>query len=319
MQTQIQNTVNPLRANSSSGVVSSSNDLLSPETYMGTLQLRVRDMKQMLSFYVNAVGLRPIEPVESEDGARGNRREAKVVLGLQGRPIVELVESPELNFAPARSAGLFHTAILFSSHADLAAAVLRVTRAYPHSFAGTGDHLVSEAFYYTDPEGNGVELYVDRPREQWQWVNGQVQMDTLFIDPNLFLQQHLNPAELTKEADGTLGHVHLQVGNIKTAKAFYVDILGFEQTSTLGNQALFVSAGGYHHHMAMNVWNSRGAGPRAKTLGMGVVDIKVPTSDDIVAAEERLQANGFATANDERTLTTLDPWNNEIRLSVAEA
>lgn len=292
---------------------------------MGTLQLRVRDLKQMLSFYVSALGLQPIETSDDiGEEARMRRRDAgtrnsRVLLGLQGRPIVELVETPDLNFAPVRSAGLFHTAILFSSHADLAAAVFRVAKAYPHSFAGTGDHLVSEAFYFSDPEGNGVELYVDRPREQWQWVDGQVKMDTLFIDPNQFLRDHLNETQLSKEASGTLGHVHLQVGNIATAKAFYVDILGFEQTAALGNQALFVSAGGYHHHMAMNVWNSRGAGPRTKTLGMGTVDIKVPTSDDIAAVEKRLQANGFTTTNDGRTLTTSDPWNNEIRLSRAGA
>ncbi|MDO5678422.1 MAG: VOC family protein, partial [Propionibacteriaceae bacterium] len=170
-----------------------------------------------------------------------------------------------------------------------------------------------QAFYFTDPEGNGVELYHDRPRDQWQWNNGQVAMDTLHIDPKKFISEHLTE-EPTSQA-GTLGHVHLQVGDIATARAFYVDALGFDQTLNFGGSALFVAAGGYHHHMAMNVWNSAGAGPRASTLGMGVVDVVVPTVEEVDAAAARLKDAGFATTHDGRTLTVLDPWRNEIRLT----
>ena len=117
-------------------------------------------------------------------------------------------------------------------------------------------------------------------------------------------------------ATASLGHVHLQVGDVETARQFYVNSLGFDETTALGDQALFVSAGGYHHHMAMNVWNSRGAGPRAKTLGMGVVDILVPTTDELDRTRDRLVTSGHQTTFDGQTLGVLDPWHNEIRLSV---
>ena len=106
------------------------------------------------------------------------------------------------------------------------------------------------------------------------------------------------------------------MGDIASAQAFYVDALGFDQTFVMNKQALFVSAGGYHHHMAMNVWNSAGAPPRSSTLGMGVVDILVPADDDLGAVSERLTGAGFTPTFDGRTLAVNDPWNNEIRLTI---
>jgi catechol 2,3-dioxygenase len=113
--------------------------------------------------------------------------------------------------------------------------------------------------------------------------------------------------------------VHLQVGDVATAKSFYVDALGFEQTTQLGSAALFVSAGGYHHHMAMNVWNSRGAGRRADTLGLGRVEIQVPEADALGAARERLASAGVAVADDGRGLRFEDPWANTITLTPSAA
>ena len=146
----------------------------------------------------------------------------------------------------------------------------------PARFTGSADHLVSQAFYFTDPEGNGIELYWDRARTDWSWTHGQVEMATLYLDPNTFLGDHLTEEAASGATAGdaaSVGHVHLSVGDVATARAFYVDALGFDETATLGNQAVFVSAGGYHHHMAMNVWNSRGAGPRMPALGLGRVDL----------------------------------------------
>ena len=132
---------------------------------------------------------------------------------------------------------------------------------------------MSEAFYFTDPEGNGIELYTDRPRTQWGYVNGEIQMATRYLDPNAYLQRHLTQEVLDAAPGqaGRVGHVHLQVGDVATARAFYVDALGFEPTATSYPGALFASAGGYHHHIAMNVWHSAGAGPRAASLGLGDV------------------------------------------------
>ncbi len=278
-----------------------------PETHMGRLELRVRDMERQLAFYTEGVGL---EPISDEPGA--------VTLGHGGRPIVRLTESKDLRPARRNEAGLFHTAVLYDDPKALARTVVSMANSYADRYAGTGDHLVSEAFYFTDPEGNGVELYHDRPRDQWTWIDGKVQMDTLYVDPNEFVNRHLAGVDLATMAptEATLGHVHLQVGELESARDFYVNGLGFDETFAMPGNALFVSAGGYHHHMAMNVWNSAGAGPRQNTLGMGVVDILVPQSDELGRAEERLRHKGFQPTFDGRTMSVLDPWNNEIRLSV---
>ena len=280
---------------------------LAADTRMGRLELRVRDLGTQLAFYTDGVGLTPLA---EEPGA--------VTLGLGATPIVRLTEAPDLRPARRGEAGLFHTAVLYDDPAALARVLVGMFQAYPQTYVGTGDHLVSEAFYFTDPEGNGVELYRDRPRDQWTWVGGQVQMDTLHIDPVAFVNRELgglDPATLPPTV-ASLGHVHLQVGDVDSARDFYVDALGFDETFAMPGSALFVSAGGYHHHMAMNVWNSRGAGPRSRTLGLGVVDILVPTLDELGRTGERLRHKGFRPDFDGRTLSVLDPWSTEIRLAV---
>ncbi len=185
-----------------------------------------------------------------------------------------------LNLPGRGEAGLFHTALLFDTQADLAATVLSAAQFDGSLFTGSSDHLVSEAFYFNDPEGNGIELYFDRPRDTWKWNGDTIAMDTIYLDPNDYLNKHLNEqavSELRTTRAG-IGHVHLQVGDVPMAEKFYVDTLGFAKTTSFHGQALFVSAGGYHHHMAMNVWNSRGAGPRKDTLGLGEVLITVPNA-----------------------------------------
>src|SRR5690606_12576940 len=138
---------------------------------------------------------------------------------------------------------LFHTALLFDTKADLAATVLSAARFDQTRFVGSSDHLVSEAFYFTDPEGNGIELYWDRPRDTWSWNDGQVAMDTVYLDPNQLLNTHLTEQAIAQQrnAAADVGHVQLQVGDVATAREFYVDTLGFDETTMLGEQALFVS------------------------------------------------------------------------------
>ena len=198
-----------------------------------------------------------------------------------------LEHAPELRHAAPRQAGLFHTAILFETEADLSAAVYAAATRNPGSFTGSADHLVSKAFYFTDPEGNGVELYWDRDRTEWSWAHGRVEMATLMLDPNRYLAEHLDESAMAHahERPAKVGHVHLCVGDIPGARRFYVDQLGFETTAELGDQALFVSAGRYHHHMAMNTWTSAGAGRRRLALGLGLVRIELPGVDDLGALE----------------------------------
>jgi len=279
--------------------------LLPDTTTMDAVTLHVDDLPGMVAWYKDAVAL---EILGDEHG--------QVVLGRGRTPLVVLTSTPGLPLPSRGEAGLFHTAILFDDRASLAAAVASVVRHSPHSFVGSADHLVSLAFYFTDPEGNGVELYTDRPREQWQWVAGRVQMDNRPLDVGTYVDRHLTDvgADHPHSGAATVGHVHLQVGDLASAHEFYVRTLGFEQTAGW-HGALFVSAGGYHHHMAMNTWNSRGAGPRASTLGLGEVTIRVPERGEVESLAARLSERSIALADDGRTLAFDDPWRNRVRVT----
>jgi catechol 2,3-dioxygenase len=275
---------------------------------MGAVTLLVADLDAMTAYYRDAVSLEVLS-----EGPNS------VTLGRGTTPAIILEHASELNHASPHSAGLFHTAILFETERALAAAVYSVARRHPGSFTGSSDHLVSKAFYFDDPEGNGVELYWDRARSEWSWTHGTIEMSTLFLDPNQFLKEHLTEEVIENPLDGgaKVGHVHLSVGDTVTAREFYVDRLGFEQTIEIPGQAVFVSAGKYHHHMAMNVWNSRGAGRRARTLGLGQVNIVVPSADEVGALTERMSHYGIETRDDGATVTIDDPWGNLIRVGTS--
>ena len=276
-------------------------DKLAAATHMGAVTLKVGDLDAMIRYYTEAVPLQLL----SHAGPTAT-------LGRGGVPVLVLVHTPELRHAASGQAGLYHTAILFETETALASAVASVARRAPGTFTGSADHLVSKAFYFTDPEGNGVELYWDRARTQWSWTHGQVEMDTLFLDPNQFLREHLSDPSTEPDSirAARVGHVHLSVGDVSIARDFYVDRLGFDAT-------LDVSAGGYHHHMAMNVWNSRGAGRRQPALGLGEVNLLVPSRDDLGALDERMRHHGVDVADDGATLTFEDPWANSIRVALA--
>lgn len=286
--------------------------ILAADTGMGAVTLRVADLDAMIAYYRDGVTLDLLR----HDGP-------VAVLGRGTTPVVILQHAPELRHASPRDAGLFHTAVLFDSRDALATAIFSVASRYPGTFTGSADHLVSEAFYFTDPEGNGVELYFDRDRSTWSWVHGQVEMATVFLDPNTYLREHLTEQGQTAArrgaglGDAVVGHVHLSVGDIASAREFYVDRLGFETTATYGPSALFVSAGGYHHHLAMNTWNSAGAGRRQLALGLGKIEIVVPSADDLGELGERMSHFGVATRDDGRTLAFDDPWANLVEVRAA--
>lgn len=282
-------------------------DVLDAATDVGAVTLKVGDLDAMTDYYHRGVGLDVLD-----------QRSTTVTLGRRGVPAVVLEHTPLLKHAPESSAGLFHTAILFEDQSDLAASVYSVARQFPQSFTGSSDHLVSKALYFDDPEGNGVELYWDRPRSTWRREDGTLAMATLPLDPHGFLRENLTEAGAESAGDGAaaVGHVHLKVGDITTARQFYVDVVGFEVTAAYGSQALFVSAGGYHHHLGMNTWRSRGATGRWPSLGLGEVTIELPTADALGALRERLAARGIGVRDDGRVLTFEDPWRNELRVSV---
>ena len=290
-------------------------ELLPADTRMGRVSLDVADLDALTRFYRDVLLLDVLA-----------QRPSEVDLGRSAETLVTLRHRPELPKGERRSAGLFHTALLHADRASLAATMASVAMHTPHLYTGAADHLVSQAFYLDDPEGNGVELYWDRPRAEWSWQQGGVVMDTLPLDPNGFIGAHLTDVgrELLSTApdrrgvldglQGTVGHVHLKVGDAAIAKHFYTELLGFELTAEAPG-AVFVSAGGYHHHMAMNTWRSAGTGLRAPALGLGRVDIALPDADQVARAAVRLRAHGVQLRDDGIAVELDDPWGNLVRLS----
>lgn len=303
---------------------------IASDTRMGTVNLRVSDLDSVLSFYTDGVGLTPISAEgDTVTLGLGSVLPTPLSAGTDSPavatgtvPVLTLTHSPDLRLPSRGSAGLYHTAVVFPSEAELARSVYSLFRRFPNLYQGASDHLVSRAFYWGDPEGNGVELYVDRPRDAWSWKGSGVSMATLPLDVRGFLTDHLPAEDYETEAspsrmNGTIGHVHLQVGDVASARDFYVDTLGFDETASFGDQSVFVSAGGYHHHMAMNTWNSRGAGPRMSTLGLGRVDILVPSSEELERIGSRLRERGHSYDDDGANLVVRDPWENLIRVMPA--
>lgn len=291
-------------------------DLMAADTALDSVTLHVGHLDGMTAYYRDVLALQVLDLPAPTVSVLPTRGGATVTLGRGTTPLVVLRHTPDLPAPRRGEAGLFHTAILFDDEPGLAATVASIAAHAPGTYVGSADHLVSKAFYFTDPEGNGIELYWDRSRDLWRWENGQVAMASLHLDPNEFLREHLSETALTQPgaAGAVVGHVHLQVGDVPTARAFYVDALGFEATAQW-HGALFVAAGGYHHHLAMNTWNSVGAGPRASSLGLGEVSIVVPTADDVAALAGRLAHHGVAVRDDGATLSFEDPWRNLIKVA----
>ena len=285
----------------------SAQDLLPANSGMGAVTLAVANLDTMVDFYHRGVGLSVI-----------NQEGSAAVLGRAGVPLLILRQDSALKHASPNAAGLFHTAFLFPNKSELASSVYSIARNFPNSFTGSSDHWVSNALYFDDPERNGVELYWDVPREEWRWTGNRVAMSTEYLDPNFFLKQNLTEEGSLAVVDtpATVGHVHLKVGDLRTAQEFYVDTVGFEVTAEYGSQALFVSAGGYHHHLGMNTWQSRGAGERSPALGLGEVVISVGNDDAIGALKERLTSKAVLFADTGAELVFDDPWRNQVRVKV---
>ncbi len=273
-------------------------------TGIDAVELLVRDLDVMTDFYQHAVTL----DVLDQSGATAT-------LGSGNVPAVVLRQETDLPAANHRGAGLYHTAILFENQARLATALASLAQHSPARYQGSADHLVSEAFYFGDPEGNGLEIYRDRARDAWQLdADGNAVMGSLMLDPNQFLSEWYDPEASVGAETAAVGHVHLQVGDIPTARAFYEGVLGFDVVSDMGT-ALFVSAGGYHHHIGMNTWRSQGAGPRAAQLGLGDVRLTMPTRDDVQALADRLAFAGVPVADDGRGIRFTDPWQTALTVT----
>ena len=274
---------------------------LPPETRLGAIRLRAADAGLLRDFYERAIGLRAV--------ASGN---AVTALGAGDHPLVELVSDPDAPARPPRTTGLFHLALLVPTRADLARALRRVFDAGWH-LSGASDHLVSEALYLSDPEGNGIELYRDRPREEWPRHGDEVAMATLPLDLEGLLAEPGADEDAPSMPDETiLGHVHLQVADLDAASAFWVDAVGFDVTTSLYPGALFVSAGGYHHHVGLNTWAGVGAPPPpAGARGLDRFEIVMPDEASVSGARERLATLGEVRDAADGAATE-DPSGNSV-------
>ena len=279
--------------------------MIPPDTAIGRVRLRVADIDDLAAFYERVIGLRGVE--RDGDLAR---------LGPEGgEPLIELVSAPDGAPAPSFSTGLFHLAILVPDRAELARSLQRAASA-GWRLTGASDHLVSEALYLRDPEGNGIEIYRDRPRDQWGHDGGELRMATLPLDLQDVLGE-LDAAEGSANgvpADTTMGHVHLQVADIPAAEGFYNGALGLEVMVRSYPGALFLAAGGYHHHVGLNTWQSEGAPPPPEgALGLDRYEIVLPDEATVDTAAAALGERGDPERVDEGVLAT-DPSGNRVLL-----
>jgi catechol 2,3-dioxygenase len=262
---------------------------------IGRVSLIVHDLGLVGDFYQQAVGLHLL----SLDGETAR-------LGVGDDVLLELRQDKATRRRSPREAGLFHTAFLLPSRGDLGRWAKNAA-ATGAAVVGASDHLVSEAIYLTDPEGNGVEIYADRSEQQWRWDGGLVQMATHALDVEALIASGGADPWQGFPGGSTVGHVHLQVGALAPAEEFYAGVLGQEVTCRYPG-GTFYSWGGYHHHIATNVWNSRGAPVRTPSTGLGDVEI--------LATSEALAAIGRRTARPAgESLTLFDPWGTSITVA----
>jgi len=277
-----------------------------PQAAIGQVTLAVADLQRSLLFYEQIIGFQRLS--QTDHGA---------VLGVNGVPLLYLTEKPGATKQPDFSTGLYHVAILLPSRADLAREIQHLIDVrYP--IQGYADHLVSEAFYLADPDGNGLELYRDRPRSEWQWDGGTVRMASDPIDFDSFFGEIKdNPQTWAGLPAGTrIGHMHLRVGDTTRAEAFYHGLLGFDVVAHW-NGAIFLSAGGYHHHLGANTWQSRNAPPAPDTsVGLQAFTVTLPDQTELERLAERLTAEGVAFTREGQALVVRDPWQNQVRLVV---
>lgn len=268
---------------------------------LGPAALRVADADRALDFYVNQVGL-----------ALRERTAATAILGTRETEVLRLDVRPGIAPRDYRETGLYHIAILLPDRPSLGAAIARL--AGSGIKLGAADHLVSEAIYLWDPDNNGIEIYRDRPREEWNWIGDQVQMANRPLDfEGLLAEPDVEAlARQPMKAGTRVGHLHLEVDDLAKARKFYGEVAGFAPTATLPG-ALFLSAGGYHHHLGTNIWESRnGPPPSPDTAGLSLMTFEMPDEASVQALKTRLETSGIETKASGTGFDFLDPWRTPV-------
>jgi catechol 2,3-dioxygenase len=281
--------------------------VFTPEaTRLGRIRLQIADLERSLSFYQDVLGLRIVQ-----------RSAGQAALASQGdeRILVELIERPGAR-PPGRGGrlGLYHYAILLPDRPSLGRFARYLSSA--GTPVGAADHLVSEAFYLQDPDGLGIEVYADRPRSAWRRAGRQLMLATDPIEMQGVLSAAEDRAWTGLPKGSVIGHVHLHVGDLSQAAAFFSEALGFDRITWNYPGALFLGAGGYHHHVGTNTW----AGPGATRVSAGDAQllewtIELPDPETLAGAADSLSTSGYPVSGERGGgISTRDPWGTPVRL-----
>ncbi|WP_122091080.1 VOC family protein [Halalkalicoccus subterraneus] len=266
---------------------------------IGRVALRVNDLDRLVAFYGDVVGLAVLD-----------REGDRATLGAGDEALLELLADPDAPPRDLEETGLFHVAFLVPSRAALGDALSRIRERW--RLDGASDHRVSEALYLTDPEGNGIEIYRDRPREEWPIAEGRVEMDTRPLDIDALGDRRRGEAGVPDET--TVGHVHLEVSSLPRAREFYVEKLGLGVRQEWSDAALFLAAGDYHHHVGLNTWNGRTA--PSTGCGLAWFELLVPDRETLAAVRGRMTDRETDTRTGDPVVT--DPDGIELRLRIAD-
>lgn len=274
-------------------------DVLPQETHIGRTALRVNDLEELTEFYRDVVGLSVL-----------HRSDTSSVLGVGDTPLLVL-EGDEDAFGRHRSgAGLYHNAFRVPSRQALGDALARIREHW--QLGGASDHDVSEALYLTDPEGNGIEIYRDFPREEWPFAaDGSLRMGTYPLDLEPVVAAAVGESNVPAGTD--VGHVHLEVSSLEAFRDFYVDSIGFE-VQTTAPAAVFISAGGYHHHIGANTWHHR-SGP-VGGRGLSWFEVVLPDTEALDAIRERIEDSQYTVSEMDDGISVIGPDEIEVRFRV---
>lgn len=276
------------------------------DTFVGHVKIKVGNLERSLKYYQEVIGFKILEQTETT---------AK--LTTDGKTSLLSIEQPE-NVVPkqGRTTGLYHFALLLPHRSDLANIVNHFNENGIR--IGSADHHVSEALYLADPDGNEIEIYVDRAPAVWDWNNGEVAMA---VDP-LNFEDFLANGKQGQPWEGlpigtVMGHIHLHVSELKKTEEFYTKGLGFEVVNRYGTQALFISTGKYHHHIGLNTWNGVGAPPPpANSFGLESFILTLPNEDVLNKVVSNLKNFGAPVIEENDRFVTQDPSGNRIQLDI---